>query len=407
MATFGQLVQFGPFFSSGSLCTLKVYHYTAGTTTLLDVYTDRAKTTTAAQPVESDANGIASFYADGLFKFRIDGSTDGVNFSTLYTYDNWSVADASGAFAGEGAAITSASTLTLGTDGNQFHVSGSTGPITAISGTQPEVTLIFDSTPTLTHSGNLILANSVDVVVFAGLVMKFMFEGSGVWRETGRAWGNISDSRTNTVAQAFIVRAATTGTPAASIGTGILFQAESQDEAPSDFGQIEAVASDISTGTEDTYFQLLLRVAGAALTSCYRFAATGAFNAIFTHANSAARTYTLQNFTGTIPLKAGTAGVMNPINDDSTTTTAHGLGATPSYLVAQLECLSDDAGYTTGMIIFLPSVEPSVDKGFSFYANSTNTVITCGVDVGVLNPGTFNNSNIDETKWKVTIIPYV
>ena len=183
MATFAQLVQFGPYHSGGELVsTLHCFHYTAGTTTLLDVYTDRNKTTTAAQPVVSDANGIVSFYADGLFKFVIK---DGSDSTILYTYDNWSVQDASGALSGEGASLTAASTLALGTDGNQFHVTGSTG-ITALSGTQTEVTLIFDSTPTLTHSGNLILVNGVNYTTIAGDVIKFMNEGSGVWRELTR-----------------------------------------------------------------------------------------------------------------------------------------------------------------------------------------------------------------------------
>ena len=183
MATFGQLVQFGPFFRSGVLVSdLDVYHYTAGTLTLLNVYTDRAKSTPAAQPVSSDSNGIVSFYADGIYKFIIK---DGSDNTTLYTYDNWNVADNSGALSGEGAALTAASTLTLGTDGNQFHVAGSTG-IAALSGTQPEVTLIFDSTPTLTHSGNLILQGAANYTCVAGDAFVFMNEGAGVWREINR-----------------------------------------------------------------------------------------------------------------------------------------------------------------------------------------------------------------------------
>ena len=111
MATYGQLISFGPYFSGGELCTLKLYHYIVGTTTLQDVYIDREKTTTAAQPVLSDANGQVSFYADGLYKFRIDGSTDGVTYSTLYTYDKWAVGDQSATLTGEGAALSAGSAL--------------------------------------------------------------------------------------------------------------------------------------------------------------------------------------------------------------------------------------------------------------------------------------------------------
>ncbi len=186
MATFAQLITFGPLFSGGLLCTLKCYHYIVGTTTLKDVYIDREKGSTAAQPVVSDANGIVSFYADGLYKFRIDGATDGATYSTLYTYDKWAVGDQSGSLSGEGAAISSAATLTLGTDGDFFHVTGNTGPITAISGTQTRVTLVFDSTPQLTHSGNLILQYAVNFVAAANSNMILVNDGAGVWREVSR-----------------------------------------------------------------------------------------------------------------------------------------------------------------------------------------------------------------------------
>ena len=186
MATFAQFKSFGPYFSGGSLCTLKVYHYITGTTTLLDGYTTRTKSGTVAQPLESDSNGIASAYWDGIYKFRIDGSTDGVNYSTLYTDDAVAVGDQAASLEGEGASIASAATLVLGTDGDFFHVTGSTGPITAISGAQPTVTLVFDSTPTLTNSGNLILLYGEDYTVAANTIMQFIFEGSGVWRELWR-----------------------------------------------------------------------------------------------------------------------------------------------------------------------------------------------------------------------------
>ena len=184
MATYAQLIQFGPYFKSGQLCTLHVSHYVVGTTTLKDVYVDREKGSTAAQPVVSDANGIVSFYADGLYKFLIEGAIDGVTFTTLYTYDKWAVGDL-GSQIGEGVALTAASTLTLGTDGDFFHVTGSTG-ITALSGTQTHVTLVFDATPTLTHSGNLILQYSANYTTVAGDVIDFVNDGAGVWREESR-----------------------------------------------------------------------------------------------------------------------------------------------------------------------------------------------------------------------------
>lgn len=118
-----------------------------------------------------------------------------------------------------------------------------------------------------------------------------------------------SDSRTNTVADGVTITVQTSGTPAAGIGTGTLYQAESADEAPCQIGKTQFVLSDVTAGSEDSYFQILLRVAGAALTACYRWAATTANKAIFTHANSADRTYTLPDATGNIPTIASQAEV--------------------------------------------------------------------------------------------------
>lgn len=101
------------------------------------------------------------------------------------------------------------------------------------------------------------------------------------------------DSRTNSVVAPFIVQATTSGTPAAGIGVGIKYQAESGDETPSDFGQIQFAASDVTAGSEDTYFEILTRRAGAALAAAYRWIVTSSSKYIFTGAPSADRTITL------------------------------------------------------------------------------------------------------------------
>mgnify|MGYP001575069493 CR=1 FL=1 len=189
MATNAQFIQFGNYFSAGvQVTTLNVYHYTAGTTTLKDVYTGRDKTTAAAQPVVSDSNGIVSFYADGLYKFKVTSWTaGGAGESTLYTYDNVAVIDGAIISQGKGADLTSASTLTLGTDGNYFDVTGST-TITGLSGSITLVTLQFDSTPQLTHSATLNLKGAVNFTAVAGDVLTFVQDGSTTtWREVSRS----------------------------------------------------------------------------------------------------------------------------------------------------------------------------------------------------------------------------
>lgn len=178
MASVAQFVQLGPINENiGASWTLT--HYEAGTTTLKNLWTDRAKTTTAAQPVVADSRGIMSFYGDGLYDLIAKDSAG----NTLYTWTNVFFGDASTVLHQEGAAISSAATLVLGTDGDYQHVSGTTGPTTAISGTQPFVILTFDSTPTWTDGATLQLRNRVSRQMRTDETVIFVNDGAGVWRE--------------------------------------------------------------------------------------------------------------------------------------------------------------------------------------------------------------------------------
>ncbi len=70
----------------------------------------------------------------------------------------------------KGADIASAATLVLGTDGNMFDVTGSTGPTTAITVPAGMLFMLqFDSTPTLTHHAtNLNLPGGTNITAAAG-----------------------------------------------------------------------------------------------------------------------------------------------------------------------------------------------------------------------------------------------
>lgn len=301
MSLVAQRVQLGPFFSGGTLQgATKLYHYAAGTSTLKNLWTDRTMLTTVAQPLVADSNGVFNFFADGLYKFIICGpNSTGPASEVLYTLDNWQLLDPQADILwSEGAAIASASSIALGSE-VWNHITGSTG-IATITMTTPFAWLVFDGNLTLTYSANLLTPASIDLAVRQGDVLFLLNEGSGVVRVANHYQYDgllvaTQDSRTNTVDAALTVRSTTSGAPAAGIGTGILFQAESADESPCDVGQAEFGTTDVGSGTEDTYFQVLLRVAGAALTACWRWAATTAFKAILTHANTADRTYTFPN----------------------------------------------------------------------------------------------------------------
>lgn len=82
----------------------------------------------------------------------------------------------------EGAAITAASSINLNTStGTWCHIAGSTG-IATMTLTAGWRLLVFDSTPTLTHSSNLILPGSANITTVAGDSCLVVGEGGGVTR---------------------------------------------------------------------------------------------------------------------------------------------------------------------------------------------------------------------------------
>lgn len=114
----------------------------------------------------------------------------------------------------KGANIASAATLTLGTDGNYFQVTGTTG-ITGISSAPAgtEIILEFQGALLLTHNGtSLILRGATNYTTVAGDVLRFISEGGGNWRQssivgtTGAAGGVLTGTYPNpTLAAASIV----------------------------------------------------------------------------------------------------------------------------------------------------------------------------------------------------------
>lgn len=85
---------------------------------------------------------------------------------------------------GKGANIAAAATINIGVTGSMFHITGSTGPITAISSRPAghDVTFVFDAAPVMNHGASLLLPGAVNHQLVAGDVMRLKSEGSNVWR---------------------------------------------------------------------------------------------------------------------------------------------------------------------------------------------------------------------------------
>ena len=328
--------------------------------------------TTLAQPFVSDADGVFNFFADGLYKIVI---TDAAGI-TLYTLDNWQFIDRTDPTFGEGTVISSASTIAVGPE-IFVHIGGSTN-IDTITGTIPFVWAVFDGNLTLNYSANLLTPASINLAVRTGDVVFFLNDGAGVWRVSNHYQSDgllisTQDTRTTTVDIPLTIRSTTSAAAAAGIGTGLLVQAESADESPSDLGQIDFSFSDVTAGSEDSFFRILLRLAGAAITSAYKFMTTSAFQAIFTHANTADRTYTLPNRTVTLesanvymgPTSVGTGS--NHSHEGTVTISAsQALSGIHYYTdftlnVGQTLTLADDSGHLTIVATGLITINGTID----------------------------------------------
>lgn len=293
--------------SDGNLASgYKVFFYQPSTTTKKNTYTDSSKGTPNSNPMTLNARGefTTDVWLDGSYKVVLTTDTDSdPPIAPIKTVDNVTSL--------QQIVSTTAKTTnyTVAESDNQNYIlaDASGGAITitllaaatAGNGYTVGVKKIDSSANTVTIDGNA----SETIDGFLTFILYLQNDGIELI-SNGSNWfiksmGEIShiiyeDSRTSSVVYPLTIQATTTGTPAANIGVGITFNAESADEVPSNFGQIAFAASDVTAGSEDTVFQILTRVAGAGLARGYQFGSTnssGLFS--FTGAPTAERTLIL------------------------------------------------------------------------------------------------------------------
>lgn len=133
-------------------------------------------------------------------QFRIDYRDPATGFETFFSTLTRQINSANTNFSSrvsqaKGVAVNAANDLTLGFDGNLFHIAGATqinAIITSFWQAGSEITLIFDSTPTVKHNtaggagtAKLLLAGAVDFVATANDLLCLIYDGTS-WFEKGR-----------------------------------------------------------------------------------------------------------------------------------------------------------------------------------------------------------------------------
>jgi hypothetical protein len=110
---------------------------------------------------------------------------------------------------------------------------------------------------------------------------------------------------------------------------------------------LEAVSDDVTAGSEDSTFWVLLRTAGAALGRRFGFRSLGAFQMLFSTTPTANRTITIPDVTDTMVTLTATQTLTNKTLTDST----HNAGAgTETFLPAGVINSDTTAGSTTAVV---------------------------------------------------------
>ncbi len=346
------------FNGSAIAASYKLFQYIAGSTTKANTYTDAGKLTANSNPMTLNADGRLDqdVYIDQSMKFVLATSAAGdpptgsvwtidnaLSLEQLWTTTskttNYTVLEADRDKLIKGDATAGSFTVTLlpaATAGDGFMV--------AIKKTDSGANLVtLDGNASELIDGALTLALSTqgDVAILICDGTNWQVVNSAAAQSTSFTIDNATNSG---VTNLITVQHTTSGAPAAGIGTGVLFNSESADENPSNFGRLSFVADDVTAGSEDTYFEVQGRTAGAALAASYKFKRTGVGNALFTQANSAERTYTLPNADLTFSYTGGKAIFAGTLTGDRTYTLPD---ADYTFLTAATQAIMETGTSTT------------------------------------------------------------
>lgn len=322
------------FNGSSIAASYKLFQYQAGTTTKANTYTDSGKGTANSNPMTLNSDGRLDqdVYIDQSMKFVLAASSAGdPPSSSVWSIDNalaneqlWTTVSKTANYTvaetdrdklirvdATSGAVT-ISLLAAATAGDGFQVA-----VKKVDSSANAVTLDGNSSETIDGGATLALANQYEVAVLTSDGSNWHITNSAASRSTTFTVNNATD---NGVTNLITVEHTTSGTPAAGIGTGILFNGESADESPSNFGRLAFVADDVTAGSEDTYAEFQARIGGNALATTYEFKNTGTAQQVFTTAASAERTTTLPDADLAFTYSGGKATFAGTLTSDRTYT---------------------------------------------------------------------------------------
>ncbi len=360
------------FDGSSIAASYKLFQYIAGTTTKANTYTDAGKLTANANPMTLNSAGRLDqdVYIDQSMKFVLATSAAGdPPTSSVWTVDNalsleqlWTTVAKSANYTvleadrdklirvdATSGAITIA-LLAAATAGDGFQIA-----IKKTDSSGNAVTIDGNGSETIDGALTIALNNQNEVAVLISNGTSWNIINSAAAQSTTFA----ADNATNTaVTNVITVQHTTSGTPTNGIGTGILFNSESADESPSNFGVLAFVADDVTAGSEDTYFLIQNRTAGAALANAYKFKRTGVGNILITTAATAERTLTLADADLAFTHSGGKATFAATLTGNRTYTLPD---ADMTFLAAATQAemeagTSTTAAVTPGRVAFHPGV---------------------------------------------------
>lgn len=176
-----------------------------------------------------------------------------------------------------------------------------------------------------------------------------------------------TSAATNTVTTALTLDSQSSGVPAAGIGAGVAFAAETAAGTTKTGMLLQAVTTDVTPGSEDFDYVLRLMAGGAAATEVMRVTSTGAVSASLVSGDWVATQVEAETGTNNdqimTPLRTEQHMVANIgfsnryVSADTTIalntlyTLNHSLGAVPSLVQLYLVCVTAERGWLVGDLI--------------------------------------------------------